>query len=45
VKRKILKKLSAFRYSKNAFRLPYELKLLQRIWNYRQPEIEGFKAE
>lgn len=45
LKRKILKTISAARYKKNAYRLPYEIKILQKIWNYRQPEIEGFKAE
>jgi anaerobic magnesium-protoporphyrin IX monomethyl ester cyclase len=44
-KRKILKSLSSFRYHRNLFAIPYELKLLQKIWKYRQPEIEGFKME
>ena len=26
----------------NLHRYPYEIKLLQRIWRYRQPEIQGF---
>jgi radical SAM superfamily enzyme YgiQ (UPF0313 family) len=45
VKKKILKTLSHLRYKKNIFSLPYELKILQRLWRYRQPEIEGFKME
>jgi anaerobic magnesium-protoporphyrin IX monomethyl ester cyclase len=45
IKRKILFSLSAVRYHKNLFKLPYELKVLQRLWRYRQPEIEGFKME
>ena len=45
LQRKVLQKLSSFRYSKNLFSLPYELKILQRLWKYRQPEIEGFKME
>jgi anaerobic magnesium-protoporphyrin IX monomethyl ester cyclase len=45
VKRKILRTLSNIRYQKNFYRLPYELKALQRLWRYRQPEIEGFKME
>lgn len=45
VKRKVLNTLSAFRYRNNIFKLPYELKVLQRFWKYRQPEIEGFKME
>jgi radical SAM superfamily enzyme YgiQ (UPF0313 family) len=45
LKRKILHSLSNFRYRKNFFVLPYELKILQRLWKYRQPEIEGFVME
>jgi radical SAM superfamily enzyme YgiQ (UPF0313 family) len=45
LQRKVLHKLSSFRYSKNLFSLPYELKVLQRLWKYRQAEIEGFKME
>jgi radical SAM superfamily enzyme YgiQ (UPF0313 family) len=45
IKRGILRFLSGFRYQKNIFTLPYELKVLQRLWKYRQPEIEGFKME
>jgi anaerobic magnesium-protoporphyrin IX monomethyl ester cyclase len=44
-KRKVLRLLSQVRYRRNLFRFPYELKALQRVWNYRQPEIEGFKME
>ena len=25
--------------------VPYEIKALQKIWKYRQPEIEGFMME
>jgi radical SAM superfamily enzyme YgiQ (UPF0313 family) len=45
IQRKVLRFLSAFRYHKNVFSLPYELKILQRLWKYRQAEIEGFKME
>lgn len=45
LKKRILRSLSAVRYQKNIFKLPYELKILQRLWKYRQPEIEGFKME
>ena len=45
VKRSILRFLSGVRYQQNIFTLPYELKVLQRLWKYRQPEIEGFKME
>ncbi len=34
--------LAKFRYNRNFFKAPYELKLLQRFWlKYRQPEIDG----
>lgn len=45
LKRSILKSLSSIRYKQNIYSLPYELKALQRLWRYRQPEIEGFKME
>jgi anaerobic magnesium-protoporphyrin IX monomethyl ester cyclase len=45
LKRSVLKTLSNLRYQKNIFALPYEIKVLQRLWKYRQPEIEGFKME
>jgi anaerobic magnesium-protoporphyrin IX monomethyl ester cyclase len=45
MKRSILKTLSTFRYEKNIFSMPYEIKVLQKLWKYRQPEIEGFKME
>jgi len=45
MKRKAMRLLSNFRYQKNIFRFPLELKVLQRLWRYRQPEIEGFVME
>src|SRR5690606_38124441 len=45
LKRKVMKQLSDLRYRHNVFKFPYELKALQRIWKYRQPEIEGFLME
>lgn len=44
-KRKVMRLLSTFRYEKNIFKFPLELKVLQRLWRYRQPEIEGFVME
>jgi len=41
-KRNVLKKLSLLRYKTKAYKFPYELKLLQKVWKYRQPETEGF---
>lgn len=38
----IIKQLSTFRYENNLFKYPYELKALQKLWKYRQPEIQGF---
>ena len=45
VKRNIMRALSTFRYRQNIFKFPYELKVMQRLWRYRQPEIEGFVME
>ena len=45
LKKKVLKLLSGFRYNTGIYSLPLELKALQRLWKYRQPEIEGFKME
>lgn len=45
LKRKAMRLLSNFRYKKNIFKFPLELKVLQRLWRYRQPEIEGFVME
>jgi anaerobic magnesium-protoporphyrin IX monomethyl ester cyclase len=39
---KLLKTLSAVRYKYNWNRLPYEIKIMQRLFRYRQPELEGF---
>ncbi len=39
---KLLKTLSGIRYKKNWNRFPYEIKAMQRLFKYRQPEIEGF---
>jgi len=41
-KRKFLQFLSFIRYKINLYKYPYEIKLLQRVWKYRQPEIQGF---
>lgn len=41
-KRKAIQTLSGIRYRINLYKYPYEIKLLQRIWKYRQPEIQGF---
>jgi radical SAM superfamily enzyme YgiQ (UPF0313 family) len=41
--RKISKLISGIRYNAKIYPYPYEIKLLQKIWRYRQPEIEGAK--
>ncbi|MEO5998839.1 MAG: radical SAM protein [Chitinophagaceae bacterium] len=42
LKRTIIRSLASMRYKTGMYWKPYELKVLQRIWKYRQPEIEGF---
>ncbi|QEC80053.1 B12-binding domain-containing radical SAM protein [Mucilaginibacter ginsenosidivorax] len=42
LKRKSIKFISNLRYKANLYKYPYEIKLLQRFWKYRQPEISGF---
>jgi radical SAM superfamily enzyme YgiQ (UPF0313 family) len=42
LKRRMMQALAALRYKTGLYRKPYELKGLQLIWKYRQPEIEGF---
>jgi len=42
VKRKAIKFLAGLRYKVSVYQYPYEIKLLQKIWRYRQPEIQGF---
>lgn len=44
-KKKILRFFSALRYKTGIYKFPYEVKLLQKIWKYRKPEIEGFYSE
>jgi len=42
LKKKFLHALSSIRYKTGVYKKPYELKALQILWKYRQPEIEGF---
>jgi len=42
LKRRVIKIISSIRYKTNFYWKPYELKVLQILWKYRQPEIEGF---
>ncbi|MEO5562036.1 MAG: radical SAM protein [Chitinophagaceae bacterium] len=41
-KRNLIKFVSGVRYKTNFYKFPYEIKLLHRLWRYRQPEIQGF---
>ncbi len=41
-KARLLKMLSSFRYHRRIYDYPYEIKSLQKLWRYRQPEKEGF---
>lgn len=42
LKKKFLRAISYMRYKTGIYYKPYELKALQILWKYRQPEIEGF---
>ena len=44
-KKKLLRSLSSLRYKSGIYQYPYELKIIQKLWRYRQPEIEGFYSE
>lgn len=41
-KKSMIRMVSGIRYRTNFYKFPYEIKLLQRVWKYRQPEIQGF---
>lgn len=41
-KKRLLQLIAGLRYKINLYKYPYEIKLLQRLWKYRQPEIQGF---
>jgi anaerobic magnesium-protoporphyrin IX monomethyl ester cyclase len=41
-KRTCIRIVAGLRYRANWYQYPYEIKLLQRLWKYRQPEIQGF---
>ena len=42
LKRNVLRNIASVRYKTGLYKNPYELKALQILWKYRQPEIEGF---
>jgi len=41
-KRSLIKMAAGLRYKISFYNKPYEIKLLHKIWKYRQPEIQGF---
>ncbi|MEO3406186.1 radical SAM protein [Mucilaginibacter sp. CAU 1740] len=42
IKRAAIKLIATMRYKASVYQYPYEIKLLQKVWRYRQPEIQGF---
>lgn len=44
-KKRILSGVSNWRYHTGFYKYPYEIKVLHKIWKYRQPEIQGFYSE
>jgi len=42
LQKKIIKLVSTWRYKLGFYAFPYEIKFLQKLWKYRQPEKEGF---
>lgn len=40
--RSLIKTYSSIRYTTGMYALPLEIKVLQKLWKYRQPETEGF---
>jgi anaerobic magnesium-protoporphyrin IX monomethyl ester cyclase len=42
LKRRMMHWVAGMRYKTNLYKYPYEIKLMLRLWKYRQPEIQGF---
>jgi radical SAM superfamily enzyme YgiQ (UPF0313 family) len=42
LQRRLLQLSAGIRYKMNLFAYPHEIRLLQKMWRYRQPETEGF---
>jgi anaerobic magnesium-protoporphyrin IX monomethyl ester cyclase len=42
LKKSLVRSIASLRYKAGIYHYPYEIKLLQRLWKYRQPEIQGF---
>ncbi|MEZ5084583.1 MAG: radical SAM protein [Bacteroidales bacterium] len=45
IKKKLIRTMSWWRFRSGIYCYPYEIKLLHKVWKYRQPEIEGFYGE
>lgn len=45
LKKYLLRGFSWWRYKTGIYQLPYEIKVMHKVWKYRQPEIEGFYSE
>lgn len=45
MKKKILRAITKIRYQNEIYKYPYEIKVMHKIWKYRQPEIQGFYSE
>lgn len=41
-RRKFIQFVAGLRYRTSFYQYPYEIKLLHKLWKYRQPEIQGF---
>ena len=44
-KKGVLRSVSSLRYKTGVYQLPYEIKVMHKIWKYRQPEEQGFYSE
>lgn len=44
-KKSLLRLASGIRFKYEIYKYPYEIKVMQKIWKYRQPETEGFYSE
>ncbi len=44
-KKNLLRTISKARYKTGFYKYPYEIKVLHKIWKYRQPEVQGFYSE
>ncbi|HRH66258.1 MAG TPA: radical SAM protein [Bacteroidia bacterium] len=42
VQSRLMRTISSFRYKRKLYGYPFEIKALQKMWKYRQPEVEGF---